>query len=196
MTTLEDQLAAHFGDLPPRCDRTWIETYTGQKFWPLNPRVDEIHINDIAHSLAMQVRYTGHAREFYSVAEHCCHVADLQGDTMYKKWALMHDAAEAYLADIATPTKWFFKEFEGVEDRILQCIAERFGIPWPMHPQVKVNDRRLYANERKVLMSGRHKGSWEATAVPGLKIKCWSWSVARAEFLDRFKELFPDESTR
>ncbi len=84
---------------------TKIVTYTGKVFDLLNPTPDKVCIEDIAHSLAYQCRYTGHTREFYSVAQHCVLMAenpDLPGDPMAK---LMHDAAEAYIGDIARPWK-------------------------------------------------------------------------------------------
>lgn len=48
----------------------WMQTYTGLAFWPLDPRPEEINIDDISHALSMQCRYAGHCRTFYSVAEH------------------------------------------------------------------------------------------------------------------------------
>ena len=53
----------------------WIQTYTGVKFYPLNPCMDDIDIIDIAHSLSLQCRFTGHLSEFYSVAQHSVMVA-------------------------------------------------------------------------------------------------------------------------
>ena len=77
----------------------WIQTYTGRQFWPLDPRIEDIDIHDIAHALSHQCRYSGHCLRFYSVAEHSVllshHVA---GEHML--WALLHDAWEAYLAAI------------------------------------------------------------------------------------------------
>ena len=32
----------------------WIQAYTGRKFWPLDPRPEEIFIEDIAHHLALR----------------------------------------------------------------------------------------------------------------------------------------------
>ena len=48
----------------------WMQTYTGRQFWPIDPRANEVHIEDIAHALSMMCRYNGHCRTFYSVAEH------------------------------------------------------------------------------------------------------------------------------
>ncbi len=38
----------------------WMQTFAGRKFWPLDPRADEVFIVDIAHALAQQCRYAGH----------------------------------------------------------------------------------------------------------------------------------------
>lgn len=35
----------------------WIQTYTGRMFWPLDPRPEEIWIEDIAHALSLQCRF-------------------------------------------------------------------------------------------------------------------------------------------
>ena len=48
----------------------WIATFTGRQAYPMDLRPSEITIEDIAHSLSMQCRYTGHCLRFYSVAEH------------------------------------------------------------------------------------------------------------------------------
>jgi len=51
--------------LPDSRHGEWMQTYTGRRFWPLDPRESEVHIEDIAHSLAMQCRYAGHSLKFY-----------------------------------------------------------------------------------------------------------------------------------
>ena len=55
----------------------WILTYSGIEFWPLDPRPEDVRIEDIAHALSMQCRFAGHCDRFYSVAEHSIRVADL-----------------------------------------------------------------------------------------------------------------------
>ena len=60
-------------------DDPWIQTHCGVRFNPTNPALDAIVIEDIAHALSMQCRFSGHTSEFYSVAQHCVgvsHVCD------------------------------------------------------------------------------------------------------------------------
>lgn len=48
----------------------WILTFTGRRFYPLDPRPEDVCLEDIAHALSLICRYNGHSRFFYSVAEH------------------------------------------------------------------------------------------------------------------------------
>jgi hypothetical protein len=43
----------------------WCETYTGKHFWPLDPKPEEVSIDDIAHALSLTCRYNGHCKHFY-----------------------------------------------------------------------------------------------------------------------------------
>lgn len=63
-------------DTSPRVG-DWTYTYTGLKFYPQDPRPEEMCIRDIAHALSMQCRFNGHTQVFYSVGEHCCRVVKL-----------------------------------------------------------------------------------------------------------------------
>lgn len=84
----------------------WMQTYTGRKFWPLNPRAEEVYIEDIAHSLALSCRFNGHCKVFYSIAQHSVLVSQIVKPTQ-QLIALLHDSAEAYLGDIIRPIKRF-----------------------------------------------------------------------------------------
>ena len=76
---------------------TWIQTFTGRKFFPLAPDGAEVCIEDIAHALSMKCRFNGHCLRFYSVAEHSVRVANrvraLGGDNQTCRPAFPHDRA-------------------------------------------------------------------------------------------------------
>lgn len=96
----------------------WMITFTGRKYWPLDPRADEVCIDDIATALAHQGRYNGHGRHFYSVAQHSAELARwfmAKGDHPLARWALLHDAAEAYVGDVIRPLKKFLPGFAEIE---------------------------------------------------------------------------------
>lgn len=174
---------------PPRDERTWIQTYTGKQVWPLNPRVEDVCVEDVAHALANQCRFTGHTRQFYSVAQHSFLASDHCPEAPL--WALLHDAAEAYLCDVSRPVKGYLTNYREAEERLERVIAEKFGLPWPMPEAVKVIDLKLLATERRDLMN-TPPIPWVSTRdVEPLAERVVPWPAAVAEdlFLMRFREL-------
>lgn len=133
--------------------RSEIMTYTGVLINPLRPSVDLIRIEDIAHALSNQCRFTGHTREFYSVAEHSLMVSRMvpPKDAL---WGLLHDASEAYLSDIASPVKHTeaYTAYREAEEVLMFCIAQAFGLPTPEPPAVRIADRLALGVEARDLM--------------------------------------------
>lgn len=171
----------------------WIQTYTGRQFWPCDPRPEEIHIEDIAHSLSMQCRFTGHCEQFYSVAEHSVRVSEiLPGNSAL--WGLMHDASEAYLTDLSRPLKrgsGLGPIYKAMESRLMRAVCERFGMPIDEPAEVKKADNCLLMTEKRDLM--RSHGSlpkWSEPEDPLDEIIIpWSWLHAKSVFLEKFSHL-------
>jgi len=172
----------------------WLQTFTGIRFWPLDPRPEEIHINDIAHALAMQCRFAGHSKQFYSIAEHSVHVSYLcdPGDEL---WGLLHDASEAYLCDLARPTKHLpvMGEYQAAEKRLQQAIAECYGLSSEMPESVKFADNIMVSVEARELMAPLDP-DWDRWLVPTSDLGMIlggtrSPAEAEAYFLARFQEL-------
>lgn len=173
----------------------WIMTASGVAFYPLDPRQDEIRIEDIAHALAMQCRFTGHVRRFYSVAEHSVRVSEVC-DLNDALWGLLHDASEAYLIDVARPVKRMacMVPYREAEERLMQAIAERFGLAWPEPATVKHADKCMLAIEARDMMptvwpDWREKwypfiGDCQVTVT-----RPWSPDEAEERFLARFRDL-------
>lgn len=143
---------------PTRDPRGWIQTATGGQFWPMDPRAEDVVIDDIGHALAHLCRFAGHVRDFYSVAEHSVRVAYLLEswgeDPRTVLHGLLHDATEAYLVDIPSPIKRSpaMAGYRAAEDRLHRVIAERFDL-WPVQPDVVTQaDRVLLATEARDLL--------------------------------------------
>lgn len=167
----------------------WMETFTGRKFWPNDPCADDVCIDDIAHALSHICRFGGHCREFYSVAQHSCLVADIvvAFDRQYALSALLHDAAEAYVGDIIRPIKRFNAALGAAEAAVFVVIAAKFGLPAVMPRVVKWADNVMLRNEHHQLMNGVNEWpSCDKEDGPSVDIVPWSPVVARAEFLNRF----------
>ena len=168
--------------------------YAGRQFWSLDPRADDVCIEDIAHALSMKCRFTGHCSMFYSVAEHSYLVSHFVPQR-YALWGLMHDAAEAYLPDVARPVKDHLPGYREIEKRVQRAITDAFG----MHPEepreVKAIDTRIILDESNKLMP-RIPVGWrhvEGLEPVGAQIVGYRPADAEAIFLSRFNALVRHE---
>ena len=77
---------------------SYITTYTGKHFDPVNPDASLLCIEDIAHALSLLCRGNGHVQTFFSVGQHCIACAkEAQAPTaragylsvaVYRRWPL------------------------------------------------------------------------------------------------------------
>ena len=178
-------------EIPPRDDKTWIQTYTGKQAWPLNPHPDDIAIEDIAHALSLQCRYTGHTLFHYSVAQHSFLMSFEFAEPMLAMWALLHDASEAYLCDIARPIKSSLPNYQGYEDMLMRVIADKFDLPWPMPEEIKEKDLAMLVAERNQLLKAPPIPWHSTVGVPdiGIKIAETPWYMVKKFFLQRYNQL-------
>jgi len=165
----------------------FMQCFSGRPFWPLDPRPEEIEIGDIAHSLSMQCRYLGHCHRFYSVAEHCVHLARYVS-APNRLWALLHDASEAYLVDVPRPVKPFLVGYREAEAKMMETVRVRFGLVGPMPREVEIADWRIIGDERANLSESVLP--WTSPPEPlGIELQFWSPPLAESEFLAAFEEL-------
>ena len=139
-----------------------ICTGTGLSFRFDSPNPEDISLEDIAQALSKICRFTGHVKEFYSVAEHSCLVLqivnDLAGGEASREIqiaALLHDATEAYVNDVSTPLKRLLQDYRAVEASVWAAISKKFGISEELPKIVKAADKLAYFIERNQLMPGR-----------------------------------------
>lgn len=166
----------------------WIQMNSGIAFWPLEPRAQEVRIEDIAHSLSMLCRFGGHCRRFYSVAEHSVHVARLLPPHL-ALWGLLHDASEAYVCDLPTPLKRMIPAYEEIEARVQEVIADRFSLPREMPAEVKAADHAMLLAEARQLMKP-HLIPWNEFGKPAdVRVRCWTPERAFGEFIVEFDRL-------
>jgi 5'-deoxynucleotidase YfbR-like HD superfamily hydrolase len=172
-----------------------IRTHSGRLVRPLDLKLEDIDINDIAHSLSMQCRFAGHTEGFASVAQHSVQVArhvfaQSHSDPALGLWGLLHDSAEAYLSDVPQPLKHlhgFGEAFIEAEDRIMLLVVEKFGLKPKNEPDlVRYWDKVMVCAELRDFMNSPTPMQY---AVEELKESLVSWRprIAKAKFLTTFR---------
>jgi 5'-deoxynucleotidase YfbR-like HD superfamily hydrolase len=169
---------------------SWMQTYTGINFYPTKPKIEDIKIIDIAHSLSLICRFNGHCLYFYSVAEHSVRASYIPKKTNLQLTALLHDASEAYVGDLIRPIKEFTHEFKKIENNIQKIISKKFNLPYPFPKEIKEADNIMLATERRDILLPT-KDAWCIDKYKPLKktIQPWSYKKANLMFLQRFNEL-------
>lgn len=180
----------------------WMETRSGLRFYPLDPAVEDVDPEDIAHALGMLCRYNGHVRKFYSVAEHCVlmsrWVQDETGDRDAALWALLHDAPEAYVGDMIRPLKRSMPDYVLAENAVMAAIASRFGLEHTVTKSwrgqiiridgppviVKHADNRILLTERRALMADS-PNRWAVDDLEPLPVQVVGWGPAEARWAYR-----------
>lgn len=133
---------------------TWIETYSGRAFEPLDPRIEDIDIEDMIHVLAVMPRFTGHTRGryAYSVGQHSIRVASRCPEGLELE-GLLHDGTETWYHDIPAPLKHhpLFEFYRLLEKKAETLIAIKFKLQYPFPPIIKEIDLRELATEQRDL---------------------------------------------
>lgn len=157
----------------------WMMTYPSRRVVSLkDPRASDIDIEDICHALSMQCRFGGHCSDFYSVAQHSVHVAQLVQaiirDEGYNfdddrtleamRLGLMHDAHEAYIGDMIRPMKSAVgNRYHLLEGKFMACVQQRFGLygeDEELVGIVKQADVEMLALEAKLLQGINPARDW------------------------------------
>lgn len=177
----------------------YIKTYTGAIFDYKDIPGSLIYIEDIAHALANQCRWMGHTRVFYSVAQHSV-LASTYVPPEFRLATLLHDAAEAYLVDMARPIKELLPDYRRIESEIERRICREFNLAYPI----------LNSKEIKTVDNGMLKAEWEQLTsqptditlqlpedhwYPKDHIEPWEPKQAEEEFLiayEDYREVFND----
>lgn len=173
---------------------SYILTYKRKEFYPLDPKIEDIDIEDIAHALSLLCRANGHFKHFYSVGLHslnCAHEALARG---YSKnvvlGCLLHDGSEAYLADITRPVKRHLQKYLEVEDVLQGKIFEKW-VPSLTEDEKKlvfeIDDAILYYEF--ISLFGEKIFDYTPIIKSSPRFDFIEFSIVENEFLELFKKL-------
>ena len=154
-------------------------TYTGKLIDLFNTSVDDICIEDIAHGLANTCRWNGHTKQFFSVAQHCCMMADMATENQLAY--LLHDAEEAYWGDIIKPLKAILAkacpDILQHMDATRNIVYKKFGV-FPADYK-ELDEVCLHYEFECAVKTSSHAA--------------WSPEIAEQAFLSRFKQIYLHE---
>ena len=190
-----------------------VHTAGGRFIDILDIKPEDVDINDIAHQLAIEPRFTSATPVPYSVGQHSILVAQhcRSESPVDKLWCLLHDAHEIYTRDISRPMKEEFRRrgitfYDELSAKVQRAICQRFGLPEVEPPCVKEADNLLLATEAKHFFGDTHAyKSWEHRPENGHKIitpSCIfqaSWLEVKVAFLRAYYQLSKevrDEASR
>lgn len=171
----------------------WLHTSTGRHFYPQDPRPEEVAAEDIANGLALTCRYGGQGRidRFYSVAEHCVHMAhyaERQGyPAAVSLCMLLHDAAEAYTGDLIMSMKKALPEFKRIEEPLERVILEKYGMVDTFDKYAKLVkhvDCNICRMELEELF-GDDAVVGDRVHLKGVSLGFWRPELAKTTYLDK-----------
>ena len=180
-----------------------IQTFSGVMFDILEPTLEMISIEDIAHAGSQANRFTGHCRFPYPVTQHEYLGSKLAPPTyctcgsprLHALKFLLHDASESYMSDMNRPLKHFTKageEYQKIEEPLQNLIYERYGVPPGKPVCIETIDVEMLYAEKDQLFSTkpmwRHNWSDSMKAAEVL-IYERSFYHNKFTYLSRFNEL-------
>lgn len=182
----------------------WKHMASGRVVDLANLTAADIHWPDIVAALSRLVRFDGATGSCLCVvAQHCCIAHDNAGDDKTARLlALLHDAHEAFIGDITTPTVELLEHIDGQRNYPGRLIdsAKRYidraifaaASINPAHaaaygPMIHALDQRVFATEiRDVLAPSHRPETWGQLATPlKTRIKPWGPDKAAEEFAAR-----------
>lgn len=207
--SVHNNLAVRAAAHPERIGFYMHTAPTGRKYWPMDPRADEVDIQVIAHHLATRARFNGATqhpldqdRIFYSVAEHSVYcswyVERVLAQPQYALEALLHDSSEAYNGDLIRPLKYdpaFRAPFQAVEEKNERAHAEAFNLVYPYPAVIKIADEAVVSAEVEQIIVKAADQEWSSgtlhdhTRVAPYEIRMLSPFHALHFFLDRYRDL-------
>lgn len=187
-----------------------IQTANGWYFNYQQPDAGMVDIETVAHALSNICRFTGHCREFYSVAQHCVLMSYAVPESC-ALWGLGHEAGEPMVGDMNKPLKMLLPDYSAIENPVeRRILIDVFGLDPDAKPDcIKYWDNVMLATEQRDLMPKERAIAWDewgfANAWEPLppqtwadlagikplerKIRPWVPAQAKAAFLQRYRDL-------
>jgi 5'-deoxynucleotidase YfbR-like HD superfamily hydrolase len=152
------------------------------------------------HALSQINRFTGHANWPYSVAQHEINlyryvltdraIMSPHYRKIMLKTALVHDLAEAWFNDLASPVKRECPEYKVAEHNAMLFISSQLGITAGNLDAFDGYDKRIYKDERNALFSEINElgmgDQYDALGCPPWYFQERNWRDVRSDLSSLF----------
>jgi uncharacterized protein len=148
---------------------TTILTYSGVAFDLLDPKPENVRLNDLLVPMSGILRFNAHLARSVNLLQHSKLVFDLVG-WKAKPYALLHDAHEPYIGDFTTPVvKALFSPgdpwtpLDALKQRLDGVLYDAFGMDWPsdeIEAEVTEADRMALSIERQAFADPGPEELW------------------------------------
>ena len=178
--------------LPPPPKFGYLGLITGERLSLAEPDPDMMDIETIANALSNLCRFCGQVKEFYSVAQHSVLVSRIVPEHL--AWeGLMHDATEAFCADLPKPIKQEVQGYDEIEEIMWRALCRRYGLPAELPPEVHDADMIAVMTEARDNTGSQNWMHWypELEPLPNT-VHPLPPTEAKVLFLNRVLELRPE----
>lgn len=192
-----------------------MTSYSG-RFYPLDPRPEDVTLKALAYQLAGKFRWCSASEPRYSVGFHSVAVSKMcevwaasvgLDPVMAGMYGLLHDAEEGYLADIPSPLKKMVPSWKMFSDRVQGAVYEKFKLEWPSREMSNlVHECDIWASHIETDELAIPEVTNRGNEVPNV-VNLWEVGTTKqfdledpesavTDFLKRFYELFDEISSR
>ena len=171
----------------------WSQVYSGRRFYPIDPRPEDLDVISLAVSLSNQARYAGHCRRF-SVAEHTWLCSYLVPEHLRLE-ALMHDGPESIVTDMIRPVKRNLGRDNTYFVMERNIWEKAFVAKWPTYLALELRrevveaDVAILGLEKQVLHPRSDPWDLPFPVPTTIKIHCYPPEVMANLWLYRYCEL-------
>lgn len=147
---------------------TSIWLYTNKLIDLANIEAYDFDHKDFTHALSIINRYTGNTKWPYSVGQHTLLGATSSEviEAGLSRAFFLHDFSEVFFNDLPSPLKRLLPEYCALETAAQKHIFNVFDEPWENMEKLHSFDKRMCANEMRVLFSPpKHIGLPEMVGV-------------------------------
>jgi uncharacterized protein len=180
--------------LPVADNFGYLSLNNGKRLDLSNPDPAMMGIDIISGALSKLCRFSGQINEFYSVAQHSVLVSHLVPPHLAFA-GLMHDATEAFCADLPKPIKQLLHGYEEIEQRIWAALCNRYSLPLELPVEVHVADQIAVITEARDLQSNNDWMCWYPHLTPNKgKVIPWDHDKAAFMFINHYRALMDTEN--